>query len=255
MHWIQGGHSVSGTYRTASPSTAILETAGVTLVHCDLDDTTSINRACDQLASAASAWDALVVCPGTLEPLGDFESSDFDSWATSINRNFVAQMRCVRALLPSRDRENPLGACLILWAGGGTNGAPTGVSAYSVSKIATIKMAELLDAELPDLRVTAVGPGWVRTKIHDEMLKAGPRAGDGYHATVARLERRDASLWTSLAAVIACCDWILSADRTIVGGRNFSVVHDAWSSDALCRALATDRDMYKLRRHNNDWRP
>ena len=34
-------------------------------------------------------------------------------------------------------------------------------------------MCELLDAEVPDVKFVILGPGWVRTKIHDAVLQAG----------------------------------------------------------------------------------
>ena len=33
--------------------------------------------------------------------------------------------------------------------------------------------------------------------------------------------------------VIDCCNWILSSDRELVGGRNFSSVFDPWESEEI----------------------
>ena len=254
-HWVARGDTVAGTYRTLSPKAVALQERGVSLIHCDLDAPASVTAACARLAELAGPWDALVVCPATLEPIGEFADGDFDAWAESLSRNFVAQMRCIHALLPSRNREAVNGPCVIAWAGSGTNSAPRALSAYTISKIAQTKMMELLDAEVPDARFVTVGPGWVRTKIHDETMRAGQRAGVAYDVTVGKLTGEDASGWTQLSSVVACCDWLLSADRNVVGGRNFSVAHDAWGTPSLTAALLADRDMYKLRRHGNAWRP
>lgn len=254
MHWQAKGWKVAGTYRTPSAKTADLEAAGIALVPCDLDEPSSVTTACARLVELAAPWDALVICPGTLEPLGDFAACAFEDWSISIQRNFLSQMQCIHALLPSRRRDGPNCPTVICWAGGGTNGAPKSVSAYTVSKIAQIKMLELLDAEIPDVSFVTLGPGWVKTKIHDEVIKAGSRAGDAYDATVRQLSGAGARQWTEMSRVLACCDWVISSERRVVSGRNFSIAHDPWEDANLTTALTNNPDMYKLRRHNNNWR-
>ena len=252
-HGVARGWSIAGTYRTRTTHVTDLEGRGVSLVQCDLDDPSSVTTACQQLASLISPWDALILCPATLEPVGDFEQTDFDSWSRSVHRNFIEQMRSLHMLLPSRSRAAGLGPCVITWAGGGTNTAPRSYSAYTVSKLAQIKMMELLDAELPDVRFVIVGPGWVRTKIHDETLRAGHQAGANYDATKKKMDSDEG--WTDISEVIACCEWILGSDRAVVGGRNFSVAHDEWGDSSLEAALRDRPEMYKLRRAGNDWEP
>jgi NAD(P)-dependent dehydrogenase (short-subunit alcohol dehydrogenase family) len=137
---------------------------------------------------------------------------------------------------------------VLFFAGGGSNGATVNYSAYTVSKIALTKMCELLDAELPDTRFAIVGPGWVKTKIHEATVKAGDRAGDNLRKTQAKYSSDE---WTSMDDVAGCCDWILNSSREVVGGRNFSAVFDQWGTSLLEQALQEDHNMYKLRRHGN----
>ena len=112
-------------------------------------------------------------------------------------------------------------------------------------------MCELLDAEVPDTSFVIVGPGWVKTKIHQATLDAGLKAGANYEKTKAKLAGDEC---TPMEKVLDCCDWIIKADRSIISGRNFSVVFDKWEDPALMKKLAEDPDMYKLRRHRNDWK-
>lgn len=251
-HWRSLGYSVVGTYRTESAKTRALAGLGVQLVHCDLADNAATESACQQIGSLLPAWDALVICPGTLEPIGLFAECSFDDWAASVNDNFVSQMRCLHGLLPYRSRTAELGPCVILWAGGGVNNAPIAFSAYTVSKIAQIKMAELLDAEIADTRFVILGPGWVKTKIHQQTLDAGARAGAAHEATMQRLAAGEAGAWTPMRQVLAACDWVLTAPRAVVGGRNFSVAGDPLGSPALAAALTSDSGLFKLRRFGND---
>ena len=50
-------------------------------------------------------------------------------------------------------------------AGGGTNNPFTNYSAYCVSKIALIKMCELIDDEYKNLNVFIIGPGLLKPKL------------------------------------------------------------------------------------------
>lgn len=247
--WAARGVKVGGTYRNRSAAVTELEKGGVRLVPCDLADKASVATACAELPRGSSGWDALVLCPGDMTPVGPFADCDFDDWERSILVNFTAQLRVVRALLASRRRAPGPEPIVLFFAGGGTNGATLNYSAYTVSKIALIKMCELLDAELPDVRFSIVGPGWVRTKIHDQTLAAGPRAGESYQRTVERLKGTD---FVPMEKVMDCCDWIIAAPRAVVSGRNFSAANDDWGAGALASRLAGDPALFKLRRAGND---
>ncbi len=248
--WLARGWNIFGTYRTKSQATDELLRAGVKLIHCDLADSASIGNARSDLRTFCPQWDVLVMCPGTQDPVGAFAECSFDEWEESVRVNFTSQMRIIHELLPSRRVNLPLGPCVLLFAGGGTNNAPVNYSAYVVSKIALIKMCELLDAEIPDTRFVMIGPGWVKTKIHESTLRAGERAGDNYQRTMDKLAGDEC---TSMDQVLDCCDWALDAPRELIGGRNFSVVFDMWGTEELDRKLAEEPNMYKLRRYGNDW--
>lgn len=246
--WLACGWEVFGTYRTGSEGVAELERQGARLVRCDLADPTSLRNACKELRKACSQWDMLVLCPGRQDPVGPFLECNFDEWAASVGVNFTAQMQVIHGLLPSRRAGSEQGPCVLLFAGGGTNNATVNYSAYTVSKIALIKMCELLDAEIPDTRFVIVGPGWVKTKIHEATLKAGRRAGQNYQRT---LDTLASDQCTPMEQVLDCCDWLAEAPRRLIGGRNFSVVFDQWGSKELEAKLADEPDMYKLRRFGN----
>ena len=51
--------------------------------------------------------------------------------------------------------------------------------------------------------------------------------------------------------VIDCCNWILSSDRELVGGRNFSSGFDPWESDEI-EKIKNNPNNFKLRRFGNE---
>lgn len=245
--WLERGWSVSGTYRTAGARVRELMDAGAILQQLDLNDAAALKQVGARLPGD---WDVALLAAATLEPIGPFEAADIDAWAASVELNLVSHARTIHALLPTRRRSgNPV---IILFAGAGVNDAPVNFSAELVGKLGLIKLCELLDAELPDARVVIVGPGWVDTKIHRQTLDAGERAG----AALARTrEKLNSGACVQVDRVIDCLDWIIDQPKSVVGGRNISAAHDAWSDGRLADKLRQTGDMYKLRRRLNEWSP
>ncbi|KZZ37455.1 MULTISPECIES: SDR family oxidoreductase [unclassified Oleiphilus] len=242
---LENGWRVLGTYRTHSSQVEDIISKGGELVRANFESRGSLSLACKEIVDKCAQWDELIVAPGSLEPIGLFESCDFELWAESININFINQLYVIHQMLASH-RVNAL---VLLFAGGGTNGTADRFSAYTVSKISLIKMAELLDSEMPDIRFSIIGPGWIDTKIHKETLNAKGLAGGSYDETVKRIKDRN---FGSIDEVIRCIDWLSGQPKEYVGGRNFSVQHDAWGSSKLNEVLLNDSNAGKLRRFAND---
>jgi len=237
------GESVRGSIRTPTSATRRLAAEGARLVPADFSDAVSVDLACRELGP--DGWDELVVAPGSLDPIGPFAEVSFAEWERSLEINLTRQAQAVHALLPTR-RSNAL---VLFFAGGGTQSAPPRFSAYTLAKIALIKLTELLQAEFDDARFCILGPGWVNTKIHVETLRAGERAGHALAATQDRLARGD---FVPMDDVLDCIDWVRSQDREVIGGRNFSVQHDPWRQPAFAAWLRGHPDLAKLRRAGND---
>ena len=249
--WLQRGWQVGGTYRTRHDLVGKLAEHGCQLEPCDLNDATSVHRACQRLQNWRAQWDVLVLAQGTQIPVGPFIETPFDVWEDSIEVNLTGQLRIVHQLMPHRRIQTPLGPCVMFFAGGGTNNAVVNYSAYTTSKTALIKMCELLDAEVEDTRFVIIGPGWVKTKIHEPTLQAGADFAH-YQVTVDKLAGTEC---TPIEKVLDHFDWAVNSQRAVIGGRNFSTVHDRWGSRLLDEKLREDPNMYKLRRHGNDALP
>jgi short-subunit dehydrogenase len=246
-HLATSGVNVFGTYRSKSSELISSMDIFKKLFYCDLLSKSSINKLINEMSNQNIRWDILVLCPGTMNPIGAFQDCNMDDWENGFLVNLLSPLRITHGILPFRRQINfmPL---VVFFAGGGVNGAPLNYSSYTTSKIALIKATELLDSEFKDVRFSIIGPGWVRTKIHQETLVASDRANYAAKETLRRLE---CDQFNSVANVISCLDWLIDTPKKIIGGRNFSVVHDKWGDPDFEAALQVDPNKYKLRRYGN----
>lgn len=248
LRWKSLGWDLYGTFVSEKENYGRLKKEGIPLIPCNLFEPDSIDAAAKLLSQYASSWDFILFATGSQIPVGPFEKVDIDEWVASIQLNFVHQLRLLHRLLPVRNPSLPEKSVLF-FAGGGTNNTVLNYSAYTLSKIALIKACELLDSEIEDVKFTIIGPGWVKTRIHNATLEAGEEwAGKNYEKTKQKVVSDEC---VPIAQVIDSFEWVLSQPKKIVGGRNFSTVFDRWGTKELVEQLAQDTDMYKLRRQGN----
>jgi len=246
--YLAQGCRVVGTFRHDAGLKALKAHPRCMLVKCDVSKLADLKRLAAKLKKAGARWDVFISCVGDLLPARPFFESNFKQWADSMHVNSIAQLQALHVLHPLRNRGK---ADVVFFAGGGMNSAVENLSAYTVSKIMLAKMCEFLDAENKDLNIFIVGPGWTKTKIHQSVLKDKRSAAAKVKGTKGFLKTRKG---TSLDDIFECIDWLCRQGKRLASGRNFSVVYDPWRKPQrakLVKALARDKDMYKLRRSGN----
>jgi NAD(P)-dependent dehydrogenase (short-subunit alcohol dehydrogenase family) len=245
-HLHDQGWQVSGTARRTMPADA----GGVEpCISCDFASVGSVDGAAREIASGTPPWDLLVLAPGTMRPIGNFIDVDMDQWADSLQVNLINQLRFVHGLLTHAAQGGQRMPLCVFLAGGGTNSAPVAFSAYTVSKIALIKATELLDAEMPNIKFTILGPGWVRTAMHEETLTSTLAPEAVVRETRRRLKSGD---FIEMNRVMKAVDWLLAQPKSVVGGRNFSVEGDPFDQEAFADFLERQPSALKLRRSGNE---
>jgi NAD(P)-dependent dehydrogenase (short-subunit alcohol dehydrogenase family) len=242
------GWDVYGTFRSTKLLDRLDFVPRERLWFADLNNIASINESSLSFGRSGARWTTFMSCAAQPGPLTSFFGTDFQDWSQSIHVNAIEQLRALHSLHPFR-AEGEIHA--VFFAGPATNNAVRNFSALALSKIMLIKMCELLDAENPDLNAFIVGPGWTRTKTHQDILN-DPAVSEEKRADTLRFLESNAG--TSLDDIYDSIVWLCGEGRTAAGGRNFSVVHDCWGSSDLARELRQAPDMYKLRRSGNGWR-
>ena len=246
--YINEGFKVVGTYRTKNNNFERLEARGsIKLFQCDITKIESVKAFSTFISTSGFRWTNFFSSIGSTEPIRRFFQCDINDWTDSLHLNFTSQLVALHELFPYRNQTRR--ASINFMAGGGTNSAMIPYSAYCASKIALIKACELLDAEEESIKVQILGPGLVRTKIHEETLSAAERAEENFCRIKNFLDSSDAG--SSYDDIFRCLRWLDEAPKEIVGGRNFSLVHDAWGTPELIDQLRHDKDKFKLRRFGN----
>lgn len=245
--YLDEGATVVGTYRSKGALDEFRDHPKAHVIELDVEQPDRFAEVVALFKARKLRWDLFIASNGTMEPIGPFLDLDGKAWQNSIESNALLPCRLLKELYPCR-REEQINS-VAFFAGGGTNNPFRNYSAYCLSKIMLIKMCELLDDEAPDLKAFILGPGYVRTKIHDETLRAADRAGQNLEKTRSFLQ----SDGTPLDDIFDCIEWCVAQDRSVVGGRNFSVVHDPWRGGGaeLIEQLRGDDNKFKLRRQGN----
>jgi NAD(P)-dependent dehydrogenase (short-subunit alcohol dehydrogenase family) len=113
-------------------------------------------------------------------PLGPLWTLDSKKWQQTLNINLLGSFYVVKwaikTMMPQR------AGSIILFSGGGAAYGRPNFSAYAASKTAVLRMVETVADELKNagfkkIIVNAVAPGAVKTRMTEEILKAGKKAG------------------------------------------------------------------------------
>lgn len=212
----------------------------------DLDNPATIDAAVSGLAKLGWKWNLFIAASGDLAPIGPFMDIDGNEWLRSVMNNGFIPCVVLQKLYPLRNAEGMVGAAF--FAGGGVNNPFRNYSAYSASKLGLLKMCELLDDEVADLKCFILGPGYTASKLHEATYAAGTKAGANLQKTLDFVKTPG----TSMDDIFDCLEWCFRQDREVIGGRNISVVHDKWRDGGheLVDALRANPDLFKLRRRS-----
>jgi NAD(P)-dependent dehydrogenase (short-subunit alcohol dehydrogenase family) len=118
------------------------------------------------------SWDLLILCQGTLEPIGKFFAVPPRDWWKSVEINGRLPLECLRMAWPLRNPK----ATVVFISGPNLKHPTQTYTAYRAGKAILSALVETLQLEYPDARFRMLHPGVVKTKIHQQTINAGARA-------------------------------------------------------------------------------
>ncbi len=170
--------------------------------------------------------DILINGAGTYGAIGLTWQTSLDDWKEAISTNLFGTLSCCNAVIPIMMKAGK-GKIINLAGGGATMPLPH-LSSYACSKVAIVRLSETLAQELKNsnIQVNTISPGTVDTKIQDQIISAGQRAGIWF----AMLKKiRDSGQGSvPMDAVVELVLRMLSSAFDNLTGRLISAQHDHW---------------------------
>ena len=189
--------------------------------------------------------DVLVNNAGISGPIGPLQDNDIAEWVDTINVNLTGTFLVCRAVIPVMLEQG--GGRIINLSGAGVANAWSNMSAYCSSKVAVVRLTEVLAQELEGkgIFVNALGPGSVYTSMWEKMTEQAAEAGaDFIHGLGQRV------LSGGGASIDDCAElavWLASDESGTLTGRIISAAADDFRSLTPMIPEIMAGDAYTLR--------
>jgi 3-oxoacyl-[acyl-carrier protein] reductase len=188
----------------------------------------SVRKQVHELVKSVGPVDILVNCAGVYGPIGPLVDNDLDEWEQGLRVNLLGTLYACRAVIPGMVQRRR--GSIINMSGGGATAPLPNFSLYAVSKAAVVRLTDTLAAELADtgVRVNAIAPGAIDTRLQDQVLAAGDRAGGIFQRMRSMRDSGNGATPVDVPARLA----VFLASDTSHGltGRIISAPHDPWQS-------------------------
>ena len=202
-------------------------------VPSDVSQPAQVERLTRAALDAYGQIDVLVNAAGVPGPIGPLWDTDVAAWKRAIDVNLLGTFLCCHAVVPHMITQRR-GKVINLSGGGAASPLPR-FSAYGASKAAVVRLTETLAEELREfnVQVNAIAPGLVDTRLQDEVLAAGERAGVQF-ARVRRLrETGEGGVPGELPATLAV--WLASDRSDGLTGKLIAAPFDDWQTWGAAR--------------------
>ena len=193
----------------------------------DVSERHDVERAVAATLEKFGRVDALVNAAGIYGPIGPLLENDPDEWVQVIQVNLLGTLFAMRAVLPHMLARRK--GVIINFSGGGAVSPFPRFSAYATSKAAVVRLTETIAEEVKSsgVRANAIAPGAANTRLLDQVLAAGERAGKEFYAS-AQEQKRKGGTSPEKAAELAV--FLASPAGAGITGRLISAVWDDWKS-------------------------
>jgi NAD(P)-dependent dehydrogenase (short-subunit alcohol dehydrogenase family) len=190
---------------------------------------------------AVRELDALVHAAAIVGPVGAVEQVAPSEFLDVLKVNVLGLLLSVQACLPALRASS---GSAVAFSGGGATGPLARFDAYATSKAAVARLVENLS--LQGIRINAVAPGFVATRMHEATLAAGPEgAGAEYYE---RTQRDLAAGGTPPELAAELVAFLLSPDAEGISGKLIAARWDPWREEGFRQKLRSDQSFATIRR-------
>ncbi len=211
----------------AEVAKACKEVGGSSLpVTTDVSKLDQVQRLITTAIDKAGHVDILINAAGIYGPIGPTVNINIAEWIQAAEVNLFGPLYLCRALLAHFiDRKQ--GKIILLGGGGATAPLPN-FSSYAATKAGVARLADTLAEELKpfNIQVNVIAPGLVDTRLQDEVLAAGIRAGGLFDKIKQARETGVGAISPEIAASLAV--FLASEKSGKLTGKLISAPYDPW---------------------------
>lgn len=210
-------------------------------INCDISNYLNLKKS----LSSIKKIDVLINAASIQGPIGPIYKNITSKWIDTININLIGTYNVINLTLDKFKN----GGSIINFSGGGSVTPRENFSSYAVSKSGVIRLTEILAIELKskNIRVNAISPGSVNTKMFDQMMSAG-EANVGNSEWTKLLQQKVTGGNDPLKAAKLCI-WLSNNFSKPLTGKTISAVYDNWDKwTKLNIKNINSSDWYTMRR-------
>jgi len=212
----------------------------------DVGEESDVERIFDYVIASFGACNGIIHAAAVLGPIGPVaEVEDPELWWDTLRINLFGTFLVTRAA--ARRMKATSGGRIVLYAGGGASAPFPNYTAYACSKVAVVRFTETVAVELaPEIEVNCLAPGLVATRMQQQTLAAGDRAGAEYLETTKNALAQGAAVSPKLAAETSA--FLASDAARGITGKFVSARFDGYAEWPEHLAELRDTDIFTLRR-------
>ncbi len=227
---------------------AICQKAGgaAKVVATDVSKWDQVQQLIDTAIQEDGQVDILVNSAGIYGPIGPTADIDISAWIGAAQVNLFGPFYLCRALIP-HFIERQQGKIILLGGGGATAPLPN-FSSYAATKAGVVRLADTLAEELKpfNVQVNVIAPGLVDSRLQDEVLAAGSRAGALFDKIKQARETGAGAVSPEIAASLAV--FLASEASGKLTGKLIAAPYDPWREWAGKADELNATPLYTLRR-------
>jgi len=212
---------------------------------CDVTEASDLESTFDAVESRMGPLSGVIHAAGVYGPIGPITEVDPESWFDALRINLLGSFLIIRQASP-RLAENG-GGRIVLFAGGGAATPFPNYTAYACGKAGVVRLTETAALELAGARVevNCIAPGFVVTRLHQETLAAGERAGSAFlEMTKQQIEKGGVAASVGAQAAV----FLVSDAAKGITGRFLAAPYDDYMQWPQHLEELADSDLFALRR-------
>ena len=239
--------------RNAVKSLSVMKISDQQKILCkqtDISKTEDIDEMYDYAQYELNGLDIVVNNASIQGPIGQFEQVSWEDTQRVLCVDLFGTLYSMRravTLFKELNNNDRADKSIINISGGGATSPRPRFMGYAVAKTGVIRATEILAKETEQfgIRVNAVAPGIMNTRMLDDIIFAGEEAGLEYEKSIIQKNvGKD-----SIKKAANCVMWLASEQSIGISGRLISAVWDDWEQYSAKQIEEIGKnDIFTLRR-------